>query len=177
MSMRSSDPWAMEAEGEMDWVFWALVAAGAARAAEECSGGLPGMTRRACGRRRPSRSRPALAICVAINAASIALMLIVAVIWPRRPVLCLSVPAWLIVSAILQLIPAAATRRWPPGSVSALLLQLPLSIYAFRVADRAGLDGTVNVLAAFALGSLWMLASFASSLLLWVAEERSSGPS
>ncbi len=177
MATRSSVPEIMEAEREMDWVFWALAAAGAARAAEECSGRFPGLNRLAGGSNRPARSRPAPALCLAINAASVALMVVVAMLWPRHPLLCLSVPAWLTVSAILHLIPAAATRRWAPGSLSALLLQLPLSIYAFHVADGAGLDGTVNVLAAFALGSLWMLASFASSLLLWVVEERFSGPS
>ncbi len=106
---------------------------------------------------------------VVVNAAFVGLALAASLLWPRHPVYCLSIPALLLINTCVHLVPMLATRRYSPGFVSALLLYVPLSIYAFHVADTAGLGSTVNVLSAFALGLFWMILPVGTSIIIRAA--------
>ena len=120
----------------MDWIFWALLAAAAA-----ARGG--GVLRRhiaSQGCRAFSAERLSMTLTgfLVVNAAFLGLAASAASIWPEHPVFCLSLPALMVVNTCMHLVPMVATRRYSPGSVTALLLYVPLSVYAFHLADDAG---------------------------------------
>lgn len=145
----------------MDWIFWVLLAATALHVVEEYFGGRF---------RRFSLSLSTMEFVV-INAAFLGLAASAASIWPEHPVYCLSLPALLVVNACVHLVPMVATRRYSPGSVTVLLLCAPLSVYAFHVADDAGLGSAINVLSAFALAAFWLLLALAFSFFCWALRE------
>jgi hypothetical protein len=159
----------------MDWIFWALLGAAASHVAEEFFGGFIGYSQELAGRFRfLLRFSVTLAEFIAVNAAFLGLATAAALTWPEHPVFCLSIPAVMLINTCMHLVPMVATRRYSPGSVTALLLYVPLSLYAFHLADTAGMGSTVTVLSAFALGAFWRLLTLASTLFWWAARERRS---
>ena len=160
----------------MDWIFWALLGAAAAHVAEEYFGGFIGYSREFARRFKRLRFSVTLLQFILVNAAFLGLAAAAALVWPDHPVFCLSIPAVMLINTCMHLVPMVATRRYSPGSISALLLFVPLSIYAFHLADVAGLGNTVTVLSAFALGAFWMLITLASSLFWWAVSERLGNP-
>jgi hypothetical protein len=157
----------------MDWIFWTLVGAAVVHVAEEHFGGFLEFTRHIADRFTRVKFSLTMAQFVVVNAAFIGLTIAAALLWPRHPAFCLSIPALLLINTCLHLVPMLATRRYSPGSISALLLYVPLSIYAFHVADTAGLGSTVNVISAFALGLFWMILPVGTSIIIRAA---SGGP-
>ena len=156
----------------MDWIFWALLAAVAVHVMEQYVGSFVSCSPRPAARFRWFNLSFNLLQFALVNAGLLAVALAAALIWPEHPVFCLSLPALLLVNTCLHLVPMVATRRYSPGSVSAVLLFVPLGLYAFRLADEAGLGGTATVLAAFALAAFWMLLALASSLLWWAVGDK-----
>lgn len=143
----------------MHWVFWALVGAAAAHVLEEW---LAGWSRPAvsAGRRFVSvyarRSQGiGPAAFAAINAFVLLLCVAGALAGFGSPAFSLSVAVLFIINAAMHLVPMAAVRRYSPGAASALLLCLPLAVYAFRVAEQCGKLTAWNALGAFLLGWLW----------------------
>ncbi len=157
----------------MDWIFWALLGAAAAHVAEEFFGGYIGFSQEIAGRfKLLMRFSMTLTGFLVANAAFLGLAAAAALAWPEHPVFCLSIPAVMLINTCMHLVPMLATRRYSPGSVTALLLYVPLSIYAFHLADTAGMGSTVTVLSAFALGAFWRLLTLASTLFWWAVSER-----
>jgi len=92
----------------VNWIFWALVGAAVIHVAEEYFGGFTRV-----------KFSLTMAQFVVVNAAFIGLALAAALLWPRHPVYCLSIPALLLINTCVHLVPMLATRRYSPGSVSA----------------------------------------------------------
>lgn len=159
----------------MNWIFWALLGAAAAHVAEEFFGGFIDYSRELADRFKRLRFSVTLVQFVLVNAVFLGLCLTAALVWPDHPVFCLSIPSVMLINTCMHLVPMLATRRYSPGSVSALLLYVPLSVYAFHLADGAGMGGAVTVLSAFALGAFWMLITLASSLFWWAVSEKLEG--
>ncbi|MBN1531857.1 MAG: HXXEE domain-containing protein [Spirochaetes bacterium] len=72
------------------------------------------------------------------------------------PVFSMSVPALLFINSFFHIVPSLMKRGYTPGLISAILLYIPLSVYAFVRALDEGLLSPAGAVASFALGILCM---------------------
>ena len=156
----------------MDWIFWALLTATALHVVEEYAGSHFSHPVKPGGRLHRFSPNLSTLEFVLINGSLLGLATAAALIWPEHPVFCLSLPALMLVNACMHLVPMVATKRYSPGSVTILLLCAPLSVYAFHLADSAGLGSTATVLSAFALAAFWLILAWASSFIWWAVCEK-----
>ncbi len=68
----------------------------------------------------------------------------------------LSIAALQFINALIHIGGTVKLRRYNPGVVTAVLLYLPLSIYAYYLSDQAGLLGLTNLVLSVVLGAGWM---------------------
>jgi hypothetical protein len=133
----------------MEWIFWAIVGAAVIHVAEEYLGNWVGWVQRFA-------PRVTLAQFVVVNAAFVALCIAGAVVGVSNLVFSLSVASLIFVNALIHLAPTINMRRYSPGAASALVLYVPLAVYAYYLAARSGRLTLVDGVRATLLGMLWM---------------------
>jgi len=150
----------------MHWVFWAMAGAAVVHVAEEYFFGWIDFARGLDGR---VTSRFAAGIDLAafavVNVLFVLLCVAGALVGPDQPVFSLSIAALLLINTVMHLVPMVIVRRYSPGAASALLLYVPLAVYAFYVIDEAGELSALTVLGAFLLGFLWMFFPIGASFI------------
>ncbi|MGH7427349.1 MAG: HXXEE domain-containing protein, partial [Candidatus Methylomirabilaceae bacterium] len=117
----------------MEWVYWAIVGAAFIHIAEEYWGGFLIWFPKFTGLRM-TRTR-----FVIVNTLFVVLCVLAAISGQRRLVFSLSVAALIFINAIIHIVGTVRFRRYSPGLVSALLLYIPLAVYAYSRSAAAGL--------------------------------------
>jgi len=129
----------------MTWVFWAIAVAALIHVAEEYWGGFLGLMQQ----RVPGVTLRQFLI---INALFVLLCIIAAVVGTNNLVLSLSVASLILINALIHAGATLLLRRYAAGLISALVLYVPLGIYAFCQAKLT----PGQTAAAGLLGLLWM---------------------
>ena len=133
----------------MNLILWTVVVAAVIHIAEEYWSGwldwarqfVPGTT---------------LTQFLVINALFLLLCIAAALVSLSHLVFSLSVAGLILVNAVIHLVPAIRLKRYIPGLISAILLYIPLGLYAFYFAARwEHLTLAAGVVAAL-LGLAWM---------------------
>jgi len=133
----------------MGWVFWAIVVAALIHVAEEYWGGFLSLVQQ----RVPGVT---LGQFLALNALFILLCIVAAVVGTSKLAFSLSAASLILINALIHAVATAWLRRYAAGLVSAVMLYVPLGVYAFyRAACCAGLTPG-KAAAAGLLGLLWM---------------------
>ncbi len=132
------------------WVFWAIVVAGLLHVAEEYFGGFPEQMRKVI----PGVT---LGQFLFINALFILLSLIGVLVSRSYLVFSLSVAELLVINALIHIGATIRFKGYSPGLATAVLLYLPLAIYAYYSFLTAGELTLFDALISFLLGALWML--------------------
>jgi hypothetical protein len=134
----------------MEWIFWAMLLAAIAHVAEEYFGGFIGQV----GRIVPGVTFVQFAV---INALFLVICLAGALAPPAYLIFSMAVPALLIINALIHMGAAVRLRGYAAGLITALVLYLPLSAYAYY---HFMADGTLRLQGAIlsaALGAILML--------------------
>jgi Protein of unknown function with HXXEE motif len=149
---------------EHDWMLWTLVTASAVHIVEERGMGWQGWAGTTLGPRLgviPTWldfwATNMLLLVFGVSAASVG--------W-RAPGFALAFPALCLLNAVLfHALPSLLAWRPNPGLVSALLLYLPLGIWAYAAAGSDGQLGAVNVILSIVIGAGAMAAVLALLVL------------
>ena len=154
----------------MDWVFWAMVGAAAIHIAEEYLFGWMDTARGLA--ERSSRGLAGrfaagldLLLFALVNAFFILVCVAGALAGAENPTFSLSVACLLLINAAMYIVPMVIVRRYIPGAASALLLYIPLAVYAFHVMDEAGELSFAVAAGAFLLGLVWQAIPVAAVFL------------
>ncbi len=138
----------------MNWVFWAFIVAAVAHIVEEYK--YPGGFSEAM-KRFNSRFAPFITakFTVVINVLFLLVCLAGAIVGDKSLAFSLSVASLLLFNALMHIIGTIRANRYVPGTVSSVLLYLPLSLCAYYLFANSGrlslLDGIVSIL----LGALY----------------------
>ena len=154
----------------MDWVFWAMVGAAAVHIAEEYIFGWMDAARGLAGRSsRGLAGRFAAGLdfllFALVNAFFILICVVGALVGLENPTFSLSIACLLLINSAMYIVPMIIVRRYIPGAFSAVLLYIPLAVYAFHVVDEAGKLSFAVAAGAFLLGFVWQAIPVAAVFL------------
>jgi len=150
-----------------DWVLWVLLAASAFHVVEERGLGWQGWAAGVLGRR--IGITPTWLDFWATNGLLIVFGVSAAAVGWRAPAFALAFPAAVLVNAVFfHLLPTLQARRPNPGLFSALLLYLPIGVWAYVAAAEDGVLGAGTLILSLALGA----AAMASVVVLLVLQRR-----
>lgn len=138
----------------MNWIYWAIVAAGILHVVEEYfyPGGFLEMVKRLNPRYAAGFSIP---FAVIFNGLFILLCLAAALLADTCPFFSLSVAGLLGVNALVHSGVAVRGRAYAPGLVSGWLLYVPLAAVAYVQAVASGRFTTGQLIGSFLLGVLY----------------------
>jgi hypothetical protein len=89
-----------------------------------------------------------------VNSLVVVLGIVSAEIGWRLPALSLAFPALMIINAVFfHVLPFAATRKFSPGVITAVVLFLPIGAWLFYAANKDGVLTPATAIAAFAIGA------------------------
>jgi len=135
------------------FILWLVPLACVLHAWEERSGDWKGWTEKAFGLRLASWD-----VFYATSGTLILAAMVGALIGWRLPALALTIPAVLVIHALsLHVLPSLAQRRLAPGTVTAVLLYLPVTVWALYGAYLDGALGPHVVVISVLLGVLYSL--------------------
>ena len=117
--------------GKMEWIYWAIVGAALVHIIEEYVGDWLGWVQRFV---------PGVTMIqfVIVNAVFVILCIAGAAVGTRSLVFGLSIASLIFINALVHIMPTVRTRHYSPGSVSAILLYIPLSACAFYLSAKSG---------------------------------------
>jgi hypothetical protein len=143
-----------------EWTLWVVAVSCALHAAEEYFSGWQRWAYETLGIAMPT------ALFVVANTVLVILALVLARVGWRRSAASLVVPAATLMNAILfHILPTILQRRIAPGLVTAVLLYVPFSTWAYVAAWRDGVPRRA-LMGAFVGGTLMMLATVAAARYL-----------
>jgi hypothetical protein len=92
-----------------------------------------------------------------VNALVVVLGIVAAAVGWRLPALSLALPALMLINAVFfHILPFIVTRKFSPGTMTAVILFLPIGTWLFYGANQDGILTTTTALIAFALGAALM---------------------
>ncbi len=148
-----------------DWVLWVLVTASALHVVEEHGLGWQGWAARTLAPR--IGIAPTWIDFWATNGLLIVFGVSAAAVGWRAPAFALAYPALCLVNAVFfHLLPTISARRPNPGMFTAVLLYLPIGIWAYLAAASDDVLGIATLITSLALGAVAM----ASVLLVLIAQ-------
>lgn len=150
-----------------EWVLWVLLTASALHVVEERGLGWQGWAARTLAPR--IGVTPTWADFWATNGLLIVFGVSAAAVGWRAPGFALAFPAVCLVNAVFfHLLPSLRARRPNPGLFTAVLLYLPIGIWAYVAADADGVLSTATLVGSALLGTLAM----ASVVVVLMAQPR-----
>jgi hypothetical protein len=142
----------MTSAATREWTLWVVAASCALHPIEEYTTGWQAWAADVLGIVMPTR------VFVLMNAVLVVAAVALARAGWRRPILSLIIPAATLVNAVgFHILPTLVLGRMSPGVVTATLLYLPFSSWAYAGAWRDGVPGRALAMA-FVLGTCQMLA-------------------
>jgi hypothetical protein len=140
----------------VDWIFWAIAAAGALHIVEEHA--WPGGFLQALQRVNPWLAPGATAgFAVVINSLFMLLCVVCALVGSSWLVFTLSAASLVFWNALLHVGSTIKLRHYMPGTVTALVLYVPLALFAYLAFYGAGRVTADEVLLSALLGLAWNL--------------------
>ncbi len=150
-----------------DWVLWILVTASALHVVEEHALGWQGWAAQTLAPR--IGVAPTWLDFWATNGLLIVFGVSAAAVGWRAPAFALAFPALCLVNAVFfHLLPTTSARRPNPGLFTAVLLYLPISIWAYLAAAHDDVLDLATLITSLALGALAM----ASAIVVLMAQRR-----
>jgi hypothetical protein len=150
-----------------DWVLWVLVTASAMHVVEEHGLGWQGWAAKVLAPR--VGVTPTWTDFWAVNALLVVFGVSAAVVGWRAPAFALAFPALCLVNAVFfHILPSVMADRPNPGLFTAVLLYLPIGIWAYAAASSDGVLSAGTVILSLALGIIAM----ASVLALLAIQRR-----
>ena len=141
--------------GSREWVLWILVAASSLHVVDEHALGWQGWADRALGTR--FNAHPTWADFWATNTALLVVGFSAAFVAWDAVWFALSLPALCLINAVLfHAVPSAIARRPNPGLFTAVLLYVPIGIWAYVAADHDGVLTTWAVAGSVLIGAGYM---------------------
>jgi Protein of unknown function with HXXEE motif len=138
-----------------DWVLWVLLAASALHVVEEHALGWQGWAAEWLGGRLGIK--PTWMDFWPTNGFLIVFGIAAAAVGWRAPAFALSLPAALLINtAFFHVLPSVTARRPNPGCFTAVVLYLPISIWAYAAAGDDGALGAGTVVLSVLLGAAGM---------------------
>jgi hypothetical protein len=132
-------------------IFWIILVASATHVLEEYFGGFVEMFQKYSPIRGMTKG-----VFLVVNSAFIILCALAAVINVLVPIYSLSIAALIFINSFIHVGGAIKARGYAAGIISAILLYIPLSVYAYLLYSEAGLLGMSVLVSSFALGASWM---------------------
>jgi hypothetical protein len=149
---------------EHDWVLWILVAAAALHVVEEHGLGWQGWAARILAPR--IGMAPTWTDFWATNGFLIVIGISAAAVGWRAPAFALAFPAAILVNALFfHLLPSVQARRPNPGFFTAMILYLPIGIWAYVAAADDGVLSAATLIASVLLGAIAMASVLALLML------------
>jgi len=137
----------------MEWIFVAILAVSLIHVIEEYFGGFVEQMKRFV----PDLD---LSNFASVNMMFIALGFIAVIVGSASLVYSLSIAALLFINAFFHIGGAIRLKRYSAGLISALLLYIPVSIYAYYYYWNVGALTQTDVILSIVLGAIWMVMAF-----------------
>lgn len=142
----------------MEWIFFVILVVSIIHVIEEYFGDFVGQMKQNV----PEKFAPAVDLSqfVSVNLTFLILCLIAVIVGSSNLVYSLSVATLLFINVFAHIGGAIRLRGYNAGLISALLLYLPISIYAYYYYWNSGSISQFNLFLSIALGVFWMILLF-----------------
>ena len=150
----------------MEWIFVAIFVISIVHVLEEYSGGFVEQMKRFI----PETD---LSQFVSVNMTFIVLCFIAAIVGSANLVYSLSIAALIFMNVLFHIGGALRLRGYSAGLASALLLYLPISVYAYYYYWNSGALTGMDAILSIALGAFWMVLVFIHQFIQISIKKRS----
>lgn len=137
----------------MEWIFVAILIVSIIHVVEEYFGGFVDQMKRFV----PDLD---LANFVSVNMTFIVLGFIAVIVGSASLIYSLSIAALLFINALFHIGGAIRLKGYSAGLISAILLYIPISIYAYYYYWNIGALTQIDAILSIVLGAVWMIMAF-----------------
>lgn len=157
----------------MEWIFVAILAVSIVHVIEEYFGGFLDQMKQSA----PERFVPSIDLSqfVSLNMTFIILCVIAVIVGSTNLIYSLSVAAILFINVFAHIGSAIRLRGYSAGLISALILYLPVSIYAYHYYWNSGALTQMDAILSLVLGVFWMLLLLVNMLIQYPLKRQIRG--